>query len=93
MGQYRTRARESSVVTVVPEASGSLDVPSDRKKQTYTLRVFRSMAAAGVAELTFFQHTEQLLKIEIWLHLDFLSIPQSGGGNVKTFRWNHRLQR
>ena len=24
--------------------------------------------------------------------LDLLSIPQSGGKNVKTFRWDHRLQ-
>ena len=27
------------------------------------------------------------------MRLDLLSIPQSGGGNVKTFRWDHnRLQ-
>ena len=25
-------------------------------------------------------------------HLDLLSIPQSGGKNVKMFRWDHRLQ-
>ena len=25
-------------------------------------------------------------------HLDLLSIPESGGKNVKTFRWDHRLQ-
>ena len=27
------------------------------------------------------------------MYLDVLSIPQSGGNNVKTFRWDHRLQR
>ena len=29
---------------------------------------------------------------KIRTHLDLLSIPQSGGENVKTFRWDHRLQ-
>ena len=29
---------------------------------------------------------------KIRTHLDLLSIPQSGGKNVKTFRWDHRLQ-
>ena len=29
---------------------------------------------------------------KIRTRLDFLSIPQSGGKNVKTFRWDHRLQ-
>ena len=29
---------------------------------------------------------------KIRTRLDLLSIPQSGGKNVKTFRWNHRLQ-
>ena len=27
------------------------------------------------------------------MHLDLLSIPQSGGKNVKTFRWDHRLHK
>ena len=27
------------------------------------------------------------------MRLDFLSTPQSGGKNVKMFRWDHRLQR
>ena len=31
-------------------------------------------------------------KSKIRTHLDLLSIPQSGGKNVKTFRWGHRLQ-
>ena len=34
---------------------------------------------------------QQSLK-KIRTHLDLLSIPQSGGGNVKTFRWDQRLQ-
>ena len=29
---------------------------------------------------------------KIRTRLDFLSIPQSGGGDVKTFRWDQRLQ-
>ena len=29
---------------------------------------------------------------KIRTHLDLLSIPQPGGGNVKTFRWDRRLQ-
>ena len=29
---------------------------------------------------------------KIRTHLDLLSIPQSGGGNVKKLRWDHRLQ-
>ena len=29
---------------------------------------------------------------KIRTRLDLLSIPQSGGGNVKTFRWDQRLQ-
>ena len=29
---------------------------------------------------------------KIRTHLDLLSIPQSGGKNVKTLRWDHRLQ-
>ena len=32
-------------------------------------------------------------KSVILSNLDLLSIPQSGGKNVKTFRWDHRLQR
>ena len=31
-------------------------------------------------------------KEKIRTRLDLLSIPQSGGKNVKTFRWGHRLQ-
>ena len=27
------------------------------------------------------------------MHLDLLSIPQSGGNNVKTFRWYHSLKK
>ena len=33
-----------------------------------------------------------LFKRKIRTHLDLLSIPQSGGKSVKTFRWDHRLQ-
>ena len=33
-----------------------------------------------------------LFKEKITTRLDLLSIPQSGGKNVKTFRWDHRLQ-
>ena len=33
-----------------------------------------------------------LFKIKIRTRLDLLSIPQSGGKTVKTFRWDHRLQ-
>ena len=29
---------------------------------------------------------------KIRTHLDLLSIPQSGGGNVRTIRWDQRLQ-
>ena len=31
-------------------------------------------------------------KEKIRMHLDLLSIPRLGGGNVKTFRWDQRLQ-
>ena len=34
----------------------------------------------------------QLFKEKSETHLDFLSIPQLGGENVKTFRWDQRLQ-
>ena len=33
-----------------------------------------------------------LFKEKVRTHLALLSIPQAGGGNVKTFRWDHRLQ-
>ena len=33
-----------------------------------------------------------LFKEKMKTHLDLLSIPQSGGTNVKTSRWDHRLQ-
>ena len=33
-----------------------------------------------------------LFQKKIRTRLDLLSIPQSGGGNVKMFRWYHRLQ-
>ena len=42
---------------------------------------------ASKAKLRFF------LKKNLNAHLDLLSIPQSGGKSVKTFRWDHRLQR
>ena len=32
------------------------------------------------------------LKKNRFAPIDLLSIPQSRGGNVKTFRWDHRLQ-
>ena len=32
------------------------------------------------------------VEIKIRTRLDLLSIPQSGGGNVKSFRWDQRLQ-
>ena len=38
------------------------------------------------------QSTSLLFKRKIRTRLDLLSIPQSGGKNVKTFRWDHRLQ-
>ena len=33
-----------------------------------------------------------IVQRKIRTYLDLLSIPQSGGKNVKTFRWDHRLQ-
>ena len=35
---------------------------------------------------------ENVVKRKISTHLDFLGIPRLGGKNVKTFRWDHRLQ-
>ena len=35
---------------------------------------------------------DRVFKRKIRMHLDLLSIPQSGGKNVRTFRWYHRLQ-
>ena len=40
-----------------------------------------------------YEINSSVLKRNIWTHLDLLSIPQSEGKNVKTFRWDHRLQR
>ena len=37
-------------------------------------------------------HKFEVIKRKIRTHLDLLSILQSGGKNVKTFRWDHRLQ-
>ena len=37
-------------------------------------------------------HAQLVVQRKIITRLDLLSIPLSGGKNVKTFRWDHRLQ-
>ena len=39
-----------------------------------------------------FGEKKEKRKRKIRTHLDLLSIPRLGGKNVKTFRWDHRLQ-
>ena len=50
------------------------------------------MSLLNVQVFRFFRNFQLSSKEKMRTRLDLLSIPQSGGKNIKTFRWDHRLQ-